>query len=377
MAITPGYTFADGEQVTATKLNTLVSGATPLNLNRTHMEAGSQVVTAGPSEPSSPEAGELHFDTNATGLILKVYTGTEWLSVSTRQEIPLTCQAVGSAGDVVVLDSGNATSVTLTTTANHQRVVGVLGAAVASAPSTARVVRSGLVTLNCTTAAVAIGDELATSTTSGKAAATTAGGGFAIALTSKGAGSAGTVTALLRGGSRTPNIYSASYATYTMTAASLTDPNFYFVPGSALGSGVLATSGTAMKVDVVTTRANQPVTVTLSGFRMTTGSGTAQRIDAFRLTLADETVLATGETKGSPFLPSAAASWELIGNNTIIYVTAAQAAWGLAVPLASFTVVVPTAGSHSICLQFRADCTGTVAYTTTSASTATMVAVVH
>jgi hypothetical protein len=105
------------------------------------------------------------------------------------------------AGDVVSFDTANASAFTTTTYLQDLRVMGVVKSAIANNASGPVYTGAGKVcTVNVDAAAIAIGQFLISSTTAGYA---TGGsyfrepGVFAIALSSKAAGSIGTVTAML------------------------------------------------------------------------------------------------------------------------------------------------------------------------------------
>lgn len=107
-----------------------------------------------------------------------------------------------SAGDVVLFDTANASSFTTTTNAVDLRVMGVVRtASIANNVAGQVYTMAGQVcTVNCDSAAVAIGQYLTTSTTAGKATAGSyfrENGNFAVALSSKAGGSTGTVSAML------------------------------------------------------------------------------------------------------------------------------------------------------------------------------------
>jgi len=106
-----------------------------------------------------------------------------------------------STGDVAVFDVTNASAFTSTTYLRDTRVCGVVGETIAADASGTVYTNAGsVVTVNCDTAAVAIGQFLMTSTTEGQATSAgyfRAAGVFALAMSSKTAGSTGTVSAML------------------------------------------------------------------------------------------------------------------------------------------------------------------------------------
>lgn len=111
-----------------------------------------------------------------------------------------------NVGDVVVGDTGNASSITTTTTIGNRRVFGVVVDTTIASLAAGRISSLGIRTVNVT-GAVAIGDWLETSATAGKAqtAYGRSVGKFAIALTSAAGPGAGTVTALLLRGPSYPD----------------------------------------------------------------------------------------------------------------------------------------------------------------------------
>lgn len=105
------------------------------------------------------------------------------------------------AGDVVRIDTANDNSFIKTGSAGATDVVGVVVQGGVADGSPAMVAIAGVVDVTCTTAAVNRGDRLQMSGTAGQAeAGATAGSVFAKALTAKGAGSSGTVRAVLWSG---------------------------------------------------------------------------------------------------------------------------------------------------------------------------------
>jgi hypothetical protein len=81
--LTKGHTFADGQQITAARLNNLVDNATISGIAQADFSAGYSVVTIADNSPSSPSEGTLWFDTSfaAEEGILRYYTGTHWVPV--------------------------------------------------------------------------------------------------------------------------------------------------------------------------------------------------------------------------------------------------------------------------------------------------------
>lgn len=359
---TTGNSWSPGDEVTAAKLNLMISGMTVSDLNRSEVSATTRVVTTGTSAPSTPSEGELWWDT--TNDILHVYTGTKWQSISRQFSVVLTCQTNANAGDVVILDTGNASSVDTTTTATSTGVVGVLAEAVTGAPASGCVIVSGLATVNVT-GTTAIGDYLFTSTTAGQAdpSATYAEGAFARALT---ADSGGAVTAILFG-PITPKVINASattetYATFTNTGATVADGTWYDFPDAANGATISTDGSSAIDVDFTTTVDNQLAIFRLSNFMFdTTGVGGAPStdliFDGFRV-LLDGTAIATYDwTINSEYeavaKPSSTSTVDFANLGPISFSYTSSGVNSINVPYLEVTTIVPTAGAHAIRLQWK------------------------
>lgn len=194
--ISRGYTFGATEQVTNTKFHTLIDSATISNIDRSNFDltTTSPVHIAG-SSPSSPVNGHLWYDTS--NAVLRMYDGTAFQPVARGYIYTNRSGSSVVAGDVVILDNGNAQSVTKTTTASSTRAFGVVLVGGADAASVI-VLTEGYAPSVKVTGSTSIGNYLFTSTTSGSAdpSATIAQGAFAVALTS----GAATVAAQLGGG---------------------------------------------------------------------------------------------------------------------------------------------------------------------------------
>lgn len=78
-AITKGYTFTSTEEVTHTKLHTLVDSATIANVDQTNIVANSGLVVRSAASPSDTDA--LHYDTDDD--TVKAYDGDSWREVPT------------------------------------------------------------------------------------------------------------------------------------------------------------------------------------------------------------------------------------------------------------------------------------------------------
>ncbi len=77
--ITKGKTFAATEEVTNTKLHTLVDSATIANIDQTNMASSYGVVFRGTTAPSDTDA--LWVDTSASPPVPKFYDGSSWTSI--------------------------------------------------------------------------------------------------------------------------------------------------------------------------------------------------------------------------------------------------------------------------------------------------------
>lgn len=359
---TPGVIFASGDQVTAAKLNNLVANATPLDFNRTHFDSSTRVLTAAASETNGALAGELYFDTaNAR---LAYHNGSRFLRVAPFMEHEFTVNSVASVGDVLIQDTGTGNQLVTTTTAGSMLAVGVLGAAVSSAPTTARVATSGVVTVNCDGTAVSIGDYLTTSTTAGRATSGGAGlvdGAFARALTSKSSG-VGTVTALLMAPQQIETISTTeteeTYLNFSTTGTA-TDNTWFDVPDAT--SATFGTDGSeAMNVDFTTTVDDQLVHFELQNFTINTSSGSVP--DGFRV-LLDDTAVLTVNADGSFTVGSAAGAtgpvrWVSTTRIDVVHLTT--------------SMVVPTAGAHAVRLQLLPRASGSITVTSLGTNTASL-----
>jgi hypothetical protein len=76
--VTPGYTFATTEQVTNTKLATLVSGATITNIDQTNVASGYGLLIKSSTEPADQDV--IWIDTSATNTP-KYYNGSAWTTM--------------------------------------------------------------------------------------------------------------------------------------------------------------------------------------------------------------------------------------------------------------------------------------------------------
>lgn len=355
MFFTPGVTFAAGDQVTATKLNNLVANAVPMSFNRTHFDASTRVISVAASETNGALSGELFYSTLSS--YLAYHNGSRFLRIAPLQEQEFTVASVASAGDVLIMDTSADQQLQTTATDDSPEVVGVLGEAVSTSPSSARVATSGIVTVNCSDAAVSRGDYMTTSSESAgkaKGSSTPVDETFGRALTAKATGS-GSVVVLLNPLVNT-NIVTyekttASYATSTSTAALLSADVWYDVPNAAVGASVTTNGNSAMDIDFTTTVENALVSFKIENLRLTeTGAGDFK---GFRFML-DGTVFQTfaAEEGSANTLPSADGEQEVIGPVAINQLTAGG--HRMILPEWTTLVEVPTTGAHTIRVQFLA-----------------------
>lgn len=110
------------------------------------------------------------------------------------------CSAIVNAGDIVIIDTATAGQLTTTSTANSALVAGVVKTGTALPNQTCEVALNGIIQVNVTSAAVAIGDRLTTSTSAGLGATNNAPSVATVigkALSAKSAGGPGQVWALV------------------------------------------------------------------------------------------------------------------------------------------------------------------------------------
>lgn len=383
ITVTPGITFQQGggQEYTAAQMNSAFTDMEITGISRENMAATSRPVTVSASEPSTPQTGELWYDTNTS--VLKVYdSSTNWQSIGPRNTQTWTARSTITAGDLVVIDTDNGSSVETTTTVAARTVAGV---AIESATSgnPVQIQTLGVATINCTTHAVDIGEYLVPSATAGHAWPETdayanefSGGAFAIALTSKGAGSVGTVLAFLITSQDYGYNNVRTYATYSTVSAALTGGTWYDIPDAAVGASITTDGSSAMDVPIVTTRPNQLVTVAIRDMKFLT-SGNTQSISGFRISYGagpTPTTFIGGTSKHANLLPSGAtAKEESFGCGAVSFTNGS--ACGLYVQGESLTNIIPTPGSHTIRLQFRAGVSTN--YTITQQTTATLRVYVH
>lgn len=144
-----------------------------------------------------------HTALDTVGELTLRYNGTYWLVVSSSSEAVMTNKSGAgvNAGDIVVFDDANDLSFKTSTIPSDLRVAGIAAQAIPNNGAGIVYLRPGtIVSVNCTSAAVARGQFLASSTTVGKAKGVGyffEAGAFAVALSAKAGGSEGQVYAML------------------------------------------------------------------------------------------------------------------------------------------------------------------------------------
>lgn len=167
--LTRGITLKANEEVTDVKMEQGIESATVSSIARPDMNVNDTSVFIGTSEPTAnpvPVAGHVWYDT--TNGILMEFDGTNWKAVSRGTTFTNRSGGTLNAGDPVILDTGNAKSVTTTTTIANPDVIGVVitgGADLASVI----VITEGLCPKVNVTGSTSPGDFLFTSDTAGKA----------------------------------------------------------------------------------------------------------------------------------------------------------------------------------------------------------------
>lgn len=167
--LTRGITFQANDEVTDAEMEQLIESATVSNIVRADMSSTDTSVSIGTAAPTSnptPVAGHLWY--NTTDGILMEYDGSNWKAVS--RGVNLTNRSGGalSSGDVVVIDTGNANSVTTSTTVSDADAVGVVITGGADAASIVVITEGYCPKINVTGSTVP-GDYLAISGTAKKA----------------------------------------------------------------------------------------------------------------------------------------------------------------------------------------------------------------
>lgn len=178
--------FSVNEALTNVKIHNLFDQTVINNFVRADFNNTASPIHIAATEPTAgpvPIAGHVWFDT--VNALLRVYDGAVWQPWSRGYSYTNKSGSSVSTGNVVILDTSNASAVTKTTVASSADVFGVV--LVGGADNASIIVSTeGFVGAVDVKAATAIGDFLSTSTTSGScaAASTISQGAFARALTS-------------------------------------------------------------------------------------------------------------------------------------------------------------------------------------------------
>lgn len=188
--ITKGYTFGATEQVTNTKLHSLVDSATISGIAQADLAAATGVVSRGTSAPSDTD--QLWVDTNFTPPLLKFYDGTNWVPVAEANIFTNKSGATATLGQVVIIDTATNEGFKYTSTAGDTKWRGIVAESIANNASGVLVSRGYWPNITIEVSA-ARGNFLKTSTATGKAdptAAVTDAGVFGM-VTTQGTASAG------------------------------------------------------------------------------------------------------------------------------------------------------------------------------------------
>lgn len=214
-----GKTFGASETVTNSKLHQLVDSGSVSNIVTADFDLTQTAPTAiQSSAPGSPTKGNTWFDN--TNDVHRIYDGSKFQPIGFSARI-LTNQSGGAltAGDVVIIDTGNASAVTTTTSAGDTDILGVV--IIGGADQADVVVQTGgyvaAVTVDGSTS---IGDFLRTSTTVKKAnpQSSFVAGAFARALTSD----SSSVAAFIGGAALIGNVSAKVAAVDTATFSRVT-----------------------------------------------------------------------------------------------------------------------------------------------------------
>lgn len=188
--VTRGYTFGSTEQVTNTKLHTLVDSATVSNIAAADFVSGVGTVTSSTSAPSATDG--LWVDTNTTPPTLKIYNGTIWVPADELNILTNKSGISLSPGAVTVISTGTAESVTTTSAQGNVSWRGIALQTVSNNATGVFKAQGYVPAITLETSASA-GCFLITSTATGKAvqAASGTAGIFAVVTTAGTASAAG------------------------------------------------------------------------------------------------------------------------------------------------------------------------------------------
>ena len=217
--------------------------------------------------------------------------GVAWGDAGGDVSVSLTNQSGSSVanGDVVVLDSANDSSFTTTTTPNDLRVLGVAGETInAAASGKVKTIAGTLATVNCDTGAVNRGEWLVASATiklAKSAGYFNCPGAFAIAVTSKSAGSTGTVQAILVQGFKYGVSGTTAWAAGGQNATAAITDTQKFIMASAAWATV---SGAALPA--ARTKANGNSYSNIAGYSIGgSDTGGTSQVQSYKLTFGVET----------------------------------------------------------------------------------------
>ena len=164
--ITRGYTFGATEQVTNTKLHTLVDSATISSIGQGDFGSGVGLISRGTSAPS--DSDQLWIDTSLTPPILRVNDGSNWVPVGEWNVLTNKSGQSMSVGHVVIIDTDNSESVEFTSSAGSNLFRGISMATIAN-NSSGVFISKGYVPVVTLEISASAGCGLRTSTATGKA----------------------------------------------------------------------------------------------------------------------------------------------------------------------------------------------------------------
>lgn len=132
-SVTRGITFGATDQVTNTKLHTLVDSATVTSIAQADLTNGEGLVHRGTSAPSDTD--QLWVDTSLAPPILKVYDGTSWVPADEYELLTNRNGSSLSVGQVCIVDTTNTESVVKTVTAGDLKFRGIAMETIANTSS--------------------------------------------------------------------------------------------------------------------------------------------------------------------------------------------------------------------------------------------------
>lgn len=233
--LTRGYTFGATEQVTNTKLHTLMDGGSVTSIAQSDLVASEGLVHRGTSAPSDTD--QLWADTSLTPVILKVYDGTNWVPTDELNILTNSSGVSLVAGSVVIMDTANSERVKTTSTQGDVKWRGIAVATVANSSSGVFKTHGYVPNVLLETSASA-GCFLACSTATGKAVQVASGtAGIFAMVTSSGTASAGAYlfSAAFQSGATTSAASQAEMEAATNTTNPVTPGRAQYHPGVAKG----------------------------------------------------------------------------------------------------------------------------------------------